>query len=144
MNDDDEDRAAILRRRRQLIALALSGLTSAAGCDEPAPPEPAAVETVAEQEEPAAVELEEAPEPAPVEEEPPAPYEPDPAEVQHAEDAKRRWRERQAPPRVCLSVRPQVCLTRIPSRHVRPQVCLSEAPVVCLSFRPTDDPDDDA
>ena len=38
--DDDPDRAAILSRRRKLIAVALAGLTSAAGCGDDADPMP--------------------------------------------------------------------------------------------------------
>lgn len=37
--DDDPDREAILARRRKFIAVALAGLTSAAGCGDDAAPE---------------------------------------------------------------------------------------------------------
>lgn len=118
---DDEDRAAILRRRQRFIFLALSGLTGAAGCEEPAPPA-ATAEVVREEpivEEPApppAAESE-----ATVEElavaEADEPYVVDPAEVRHAEEAKRRAQRPQvclSIRRPCLSPRPQVCLTRLP------------------------------
>lgn len=132
MHDDDEDRAVILRRRQRFIAIALSGLTSAVGCDEP--PVPAADPIEAAQiAEPAdtleGVEDEpheptEEPDPAPLH----VPSEPDPAEVAHAEEQKRRQRRRPVtPPRVCLS-RPRVCLSPI-------------SPMVCLFQKPSD-PDD--
>lgn len=118
---DDEDRAAILRRRQRFIFLALSGLTGAAGCEEP----PVSVPEVV-REQPIAVEE---PEAAPAEAreelasseaevpEPDEPYVADPEEVRHAEEAKRRAQR----PQVCLSIRrpclsppPQVCLSRLP------------------------------
>jgi hypothetical protein len=119
---DESDRAAILRRRQRFIFLALSGLTGAAGCDEPAPPV-SVPEVVREQpagdEEPEVVPTEASEEVAVSEAElpPPAPDEPyvvDPAEVRHAEEAKRRAQR----PQACLSIR-------------RP--CLSPPPQVCLS-----------
>jgi hypothetical protein len=120
MNDDDEDRAAILRRRQRFIFLALSGLTGAAGCEEPAPPM-SVPEVVREQpiavDEPEAAPAEARDEVASSEAEAPEPDEPyvvDPAEVRHAEEAKRRAQR----PQVCLSIR-------------RP--CLSPPPQVCLS-----------
>ncbi|MCC6876031.1 MAG: hypothetical protein IT378_17110 [Sandaracinaceae bacterium] len=38
MGDDDRD--AILKRRNRLIAIAMAGLASAAGCDDPGPAQP--------------------------------------------------------------------------------------------------------
>lgn len=119
MDDHDEDRTAILRRRQRLIALALTGLTSAAGCDEPAHD---SVETppVVETEDRVEVDAPEEAAPVPTVTGEAPPYEPDPGEVRHAEDAKRRWRAReaaQAAPRPCLSrIRPQVCLSPIVPR----------------------------
>lgn len=117
---DDADRDAILRRRRQLIALALSGLTTAACEGEPAEPPPSPEDQVTEAPmEPVAIDegvepppeepLETAPDPAP-----------DPAEIRHAEERKRRLQ------------RPQPCLTL-------PSVCLSVAPRVCLFMEKPDD-----
>lgn len=129
---DDEDRAAILRRREILIALALSGLTGATGCDEPAPGgllEAPQVEEATgiegEGTSPAAAEaspegaVAAVPEPTPegAATPVPEPYEPDPEEVRHAEDQKRRWRTR---PMTCLSVRtprPHACLGALPYRR---------------------------
>lgn len=117
---DDEDRAAILRRRQRFIFLALSGLTGAAGCEEPTPPV-SIPEVVREQpivvEEPEAAPAEARDEVASSEAEVPEPDEPyvaDPEEVRHAEEAKRR------------ATRPQVCLSiRRPCLSPPPQVCLS-------------------
>ena len=118
---DDEDRAAILRRRQRFIFRALTGLTGAAGCEEAAPthglPEVVREEPVVDEEPEAPTEasdefaVSEADLPPP---EPDPPYVADPAEVRHAEDAKRRAQR----PQVCLSIR-------------RP--CLSPPPQVCLS-----------
>lgn len=135
MNDDDEDRAAILRRRQRLIALALSGLTSAAGCEDPAAHPLVKPERVVESEaaEGDVSEDEAEPEDPPQIAEAPEPYVVDPDEVQHAEEAKRRWRERRSAPRVCLSrPPPMACLSRRPPR---PQ------PTVCLWKKPVDDED---
>lgn len=132
MNDDEEDRAAILRRRQRLIALALSGLTSAAGCEDPAAHPLVKPERVVESEaagEDDVIEDEAEPEDAPQIAEAPEPYVVDPVEVQHAEEAKRRWRARHSAPRVCLSLPPPMaCLSRIPPRP-QPTVCLWKKPV---------------
>lgn len=105
----DENQAAILRRRAELIALALSGLTGcvpgAAPKDPPAHAEPAAIG-------PVLVPVPDGPPPIPEIAEPPwePPAEADAAEVAHAEERKRRLLE---PARPCLSVAclsPAVCL----------------------------------
>ena len=135
---DEEDRAAILRRRQRLIALAFTGLSGIAGCEDPDPP---------------AVPVEVAPEVEPAVESPMEPVEPPsapedgivltravsadegeasaPDEVQHAEANKRRRRAR---PRACLSVRPMVCLS------VAPRPCLSP-PRRPLTFKGDGEPE---
>ena len=115
MSGEDEDRQAILRRRNRLIALALSGLGAAAGCDEAAPsPEPSeltAPEPIPEPVAPALVPI-----PPEVVELPDEPrVEPPPvdraAEIRHAEEAKRQWQRRNARSVPCLSrIPPSVCL----------------------------------
>lgn len=151
--DEDEDRAAILRRRQLLIAVALTGLTGAAGCDEPPSPpaEPAAHERVAEAEgpdrspgsgppmqpvdtDPASEDDERLVEVAPVDDGPA-----DPAEVRHAEEAKRRW-QRRAQPHPCLTTIPTVCLSVMPFPQGAPSPSM---PTACLFKKPFDDPDDE-
>lgn len=116
---DEADRDAILRRRRQLIALALSGLTGAACEGEPPERAPPVKDEVTEAPmEPVAIDEglepppEEPPEAATAPDPVPDPV-PDQAEIRHAEERKRRLQRPQpclTPPSVCLSVAPRVCL----------------------------------
>lgn len=112
---DDPDRDAILRRRRQLIALALTGLTTA-GCEgKPAPRttvEQATTTTTEAPMEPIPDGVEAPPAPAVPEEEADVEAPLDPAEIRHAEERKRRLQQ----PQPCLSTAPTVCLS--------PMVCL--------------------
>lgn len=113
---DDPDRDAILRRRRQLIALALTGLTTT-GCEGKPPPRPTVEEatttTTEAPMEPIPDGVEAPPTPAAPGEEADVEESIDPAEIRHAEERKRRVRQ---PPQPCLSTAPTVCLS--------PMVCL--------------------
>jgi hypothetical protein len=123
---DDSDRDAILSRRQRLIAIALSGLTTAACSGEPELEVPIEGNQV---EAPAEVEVQPYPCLTPIQPFPPNGEEPPvaevPPEVQPAEpppppeEARPRPRPR---PHPCLSVeaerpepRPQVCLSRLPA-----------------------------
>ena len=112
---DDPDRDAILRRRRQLIALALTGLTTA-GCEGKTAPRPtveqATTTTTEAPMEPIPDGVEAPPAPAVPEEEADVEAPLDPAEIRHAEERKRRLQR----PQPCLSTAPTVCLS--------PMVCL--------------------
>jgi hypothetical protein len=125
---DDDDRRAILDRRKKFIAMALSGLTSiGAACaddegtpNETAPMEPPAQLVPLEREEPAVVAQPE-PEPEP---EPEAEPQPEPPDMEP--DMRPR-------PRACLRVR------RPSMAHAPPRVCLLQI----LSEKPGGAPDDD-
>ena len=126
MGDTDEDREAILRRRSQLIALALGGL-GAIGCEAPPAPPASAEETQSAQVEPMTPLGPEDHAAEPPDEAPPEVRDaPDPAEIAHAEERKRRARRPPPMPHPCLSTVapiPSICLSVAPM----PMACLEKA-----------------